>query len=75
LWEVDFHQTDFALIFAEESSHARFELFPSSQSILLRHILVFPGSGACVHRPRLQPVRPRLASLCQKVWLAVLGLP
>jgi hypothetical protein len=74
LWEFEFQKTDLDLIFAEESGHARFERFASSQSISLCDLVVSPGLGFRVRNPHLQPVSQRLAGLRQKVWPALLGM-
>jgi hypothetical protein len=75
LWEFDFSKTDLDLIFAEESGYARFELFPSSQSISLCHVVAFLGPGSGSRNPHLQSARERHSGLRQKVRAALLGLP
>src|SRR5260370_4852620 len=70
-----FNTPDLDLIFAEESGHARFELFPSSRSISLCDVVVLPDLGACSRSFHLQSVRERPACLRQKVWIALLSVP
>jgi hypothetical protein len=69
------NKTDLDLIFAEESGHARFKLFPLSQSISLCDVLVFFGSGSRIRDAHVQPARECPAGLRQEVWAALLGVP
>jgi hypothetical protein len=69
-----FNKTAFDLIFAEESGHARSELFSSSQRISFCDVSVVFGLGTHIRSPCLQPASERPSSLRQKVRAALLGV-
>jgi hypothetical protein len=75
LRECVFQETDIDLIFAEESGHARFDLFQSSQRISLCDLVVLPGVGSRIRDAHRQPASERLARFRQKVWASLLSVP
>jgi hypothetical protein len=67
--------SDLYLNFAEESGHARFERFLSSQSNSLCDVFVFSGPGSRSRSALVQPAGESATGLRPKVWLALLGVP